>query len=147
MDYPGDLALRDGGRFLVNFSDQGTNTRNPQTWWVPNPRVAETLKTHTPQIWEVEFHPPNLGGESSKNTCFAVFSGARSLNLAGEIFTPQIWGVWVLREGLRHGGLRSVVWQGSVVYYKRLQIPVTSNTLVRPQNSLAHGRLFQLPGC
>ena len=40
---------------------------------------------------------PNLGGESSKNTCFAVFSGAPSLNLGGEDFTPQTWRVWVVR--------------------------------------------------
>ena len=51
-----------------------------------------------PQIWEVEIHPPNLGGESSKNACFTVFSGAHSRNLGGEIFTPQIWGVWVFKE-------------------------------------------------
>ena len=43
------------------------------------------------------FTPPNLRGESSKNTCFTVFSGEHSLNLGGEIFTPQIWGVWVLK--------------------------------------------------
>ena len=59
--------------------------------------LGGTLRTHTPQIWGVEIHPPNLGGESSKSTCFTVFSGARSLNLGGEIFTPRIWGVWVLR--------------------------------------------------
>ena len=58
----------------------------------------DALKTHTPQIWGVEIPPPpNLRGESSKNTCFTVFSGAPSLNWGGEIFTPQIWGVWVLR--------------------------------------------------
>ena len=41
--------------------------------------------------------PPNFGGKSSKITCFTVFIEGRSLNLGGEIFTPQIWGVWVLR--------------------------------------------------
>ena len=60
-------------------------------------RQNDPLKTHTPQIWGVEIHPPNSGGESSKNPCFTVFSGEHSLNLGGEIFTPQIWGVWVLR--------------------------------------------------
>ena len=37
--------------------------------------IFPALKTHTPQIWEVEIHP------------------------GGEIFTPQICGVWVLRVG------------------------------------------------
>ena len=42
------------------------------------------LKTHTPQIWEVEIHTPNLGGESSKKSaCFTEFPGAHSLNLGG----------------------------------------------------------------
>ena len=56
-----------------------------------------TLKTHTPQIWGVTIHPPNLGGEASKITCFEVFFEDSPLNLGGEIFTPQIWGVWVFR--------------------------------------------------
>ena len=38
-------------------------------------------------------------GESSKTTCFTVFFEGHFLNLGGEIFTPQIWGVWVFREG------------------------------------------------
>ena len=58
-----------------------------------------TLKTHTPQIWGVTIHPTNLGGESSKITCFTVFVEGHFLNLGGEIFTPQIWGVWVFRAG------------------------------------------------
>ena len=43
-------------------------------------------------IWGVEIHPPNLGGESPKTTCFAVFSGEHSLNLGGEISTPPSLG-------------------------------------------------------
>ena len=50
------------------------------------------LKTHSPQIWGVEIHAPNFWGESLKNTCFTVFSGAPSLNLGGEIFTPRFGG-------------------------------------------------------
>ena len=58
---------------------------------------TNALKTHTPQIRGAKIHPPNLGGESSKSTCFTVFYGAYSLNSGGEIFNPQIWGVWVFR--------------------------------------------------
>ena len=34
------------------------------------------LKTHTPQIWRVKIHPPNLGGESSDLVlqCFLAFT-------------------------------------------------------------------------
>ena len=39
-----------------------------------------------------EDSPPNLVGELTKNTCFTELPGAHSLNLRGEIFTPQIWG-------------------------------------------------------
>ena len=39
---------------------------------------------HPPKFGGVEIHPPNLGGESSKATCFNLFSGAHSLNLGGE---------------------------------------------------------------
>ena len=63
---------------------------------------SKSLKAHTPQIWGVTIHPPNLGGESSKITCFTVFFEGHFLNLGGEIFTPQIWGVWVFRDLLRH---------------------------------------------
>ena len=58
------------------------------------PRIADnnSLKTHAPQIWGVKIRPPNLGGESSKITCFIVLSEGHSLKLGGEIFTPQIWG-------------------------------------------------------
>ena len=58
----------------------------------------KTLKAHTPQIWRVKIHPQNSGGESSKVPCFTVVFGVHSLNLGGEIPTPQIWGVWVFRE-------------------------------------------------
>ena len=44
---------------------------------------CSTLKTRTPQIWEVKIHPPNLGGESSRNTCFTVLSGAQNLGGKG----------------------------------------------------------------
>ena len=48
----------------------------------------------------MEIHPPNLGGESSKSACFAVFSGAPSLNLGGEIFTGvRVFRGRVLRRG------------------------------------------------
>ena len=55
------------------------------------------LRSERPFTDPENFHPPNLGGESSKITCFTVFCGARSLNLGGEIFTPRIWGVKILR--------------------------------------------------
>ena len=45
---------------------------------------TNSLKTHTPRIWGVNLHPSNSGGECSKIP-------------GGEIFTPEIWGVWVLR--------------------------------------------------
>ena len=67
----------------------------PSKFW--SRECQNPLKTHTPQIWGVTIHPPNLGGESSKIACFTVFFGGHSLNLGGEIFTPQIWGVWVFR--------------------------------------------------
>ena len=63
----------------------------------PNP---PSMKTHTPQIWGVTIHPPNLGGESSKIPCFEVFFEGHFLNLGGEIFTLQIGGVWVFRVAL-----------------------------------------------
>ena len=62
-----------------------------------NIHVFLTLKTHAPQIWGVTIHPPNLGSESSKIACFTVFFEGHSINLGGEIFTPQIWGAWVFR--------------------------------------------------
>ena len=37
-----------------------------------------------PKLGVVEIHPPNSGGESSKNPCFTVLSGEHSLNLGGE---------------------------------------------------------------
>ena len=47
--------------------------------------------------------PPKFGGESSKITCFTVFFEGHFPNLGGEIFTPQIWGVWVFRGGGEEG--------------------------------------------
>ena len=76
---------------IVNF--QVRTVGDPQT--LENKADSLPLKTHTPQIWGVTIHPPNLGGESSKVTCFAVFFEGHFLNLGGEIFTPKIWGVWV----------------------------------------------------
>ena len=52
------------------------------------PRSYGHPETHTPQI---------CGVNLQENTHFAVFSGEHSLNSGCEIFTPQIWGAWVLR--------------------------------------------------
>ena len=66
-------------------------------------RPPQALKAPTPQIRFLKIHPPNLGGESSKITCFTVLFGAHSLKSGGEIFTSRIRGVWAFKGG--HGSL------------------------------------------
>ena len=105
--------------------------RNENTWWDFLDGVLRgntiTLKTHTPQIWGVEIHPPNLGGESSNNTCFTVFSDEHSLNLGGEIFTPQIWGVWVVRVGATRPATLRGKWHSERVSERAFEKPLKTS--------------------
>ena len=50
-----------------------------------NEKLSGALKAHTPQIWEVKIHPPNLGGESSPPKSLVLQCFWR--------FFPEIWGV------------------------------------------------------
>ena len=51
---------------------------------------------HPPNLF-LKIHP-NLGVDLQKALVLQCFWGIRSLNSGGEIFTPQIWVVWVFRE-------------------------------------------------
>ena len=100
--YEGEGSIKNVGRATVEAGNAGEFGDGPGSENDVN-AVAQAYKPdpedpYPPNLGGGDSHP-NLGRESSKNTCFTVFSGAPSLNLGGEIFTPQIWGVWVLRGG------------------------------------------------
>ena len=58
---------------------------------------AGTLKTHTPQIWGVKISPPKFTEWAPKSTVKQVIFEDSPHEFGGCIFTPQIWGVWVVR--------------------------------------------------
>ena len=62
-------------------------------------RFLGTLVSHTPQIWGVKISPPEFTAESSKNTSKQAIFEDSPPKFGGRIVTPQIWGVWVFREG------------------------------------------------
>ena len=74
--------------------------------WKPFLHTPASLKAHTPQIWGVKIHPPNLGGESSKNTYFTVFPGTHSLNLGVKSSPPKFGGYGL--SGMMADGIQRV---------------------------------------
>ena len=104
-------------------------------------QITDTLKT---------IHPPNLGGESSKITCFTVVFEGHSLNLGGEIFTPQFWGAWVFRvqipvssNNFRNTLSTLDVSNRAIRIADRAILISLANRIVRFETSKAHQQRFE----
>ena len=79
------------GAFLVNFNRSSLPFVEEVVSLHQN-LIGQSLKTHTPQIRGVKIHPPNLGGESSKITCFTALFGVHSPEIRGVKSSPPKFG-------------------------------------------------------